>query len=245
MKKNLLISSAILGLTLVSSAATVFADDGGTYPTTGSVSFVAGDDVTPPTDPTEPGNPVQPIDPPTPVGGALSIDYASNFKFGEQKISTDDEQYFAALDQFKNPDGGDNIENVNYVQVTDKRGSLVGWNLSAEQVGQFETAEHEVLTGAQLKINTASAVAGVADGSLDTYTPSTVANKITFTPGVSQPGITAEAGKGAGTWVYRFGDTKKDGATAVELDVPGKTVKLAKQYTTTINWTLATTPDNV
>ncbi len=249
MKKNILFASAVLALSLVGGTAQAFAaEDGGTMPTNGTVNFVAGQDPTDPTDPTEPGNPIQPIDPPTPVGGALSIDYASNFKFGEQKISTDDETYYAALDQFKGSDG-ETFGDSNYVQVTDKRGTLAGWTLTVGQLDQFKTADGEALNGAQLKINTASAVAAVDDNSMDGYKPGTVASSITLTPGDgTTPGtsdaITAEKGKGAGTWVYRFGDTADAGKTAVQLMVPGKSVKLAKEYKTTLNWTLASIPEN-
>ncbi|KRM71263.1 WxL domain-containing protein [Lacticaseibacillus brantae] len=245
MKKNLLLSSAVLALTVLGSTTTVFAADDATYKTQGTITFTPGDDVTPPTNPIDPGNPIQPIDPVQPTGGPLSIDYASNFKFGTQKIETVDKTYFAALDQFKDATTGDTSETVNFVQVTDKRGSLAGWNLTTRQMDQFHTADGDVLTGAQLAIKTASVVSGTGDASNDAYQPGTVASTVTYTPDkAAQPGLIAEKGKGAGTWIYRFGDTKDAGSTAVALTVPGKTTKLAKLYTTNLEWTLADTPGN-
>lgn len=244
MKKSLFLISAAVLLNLAGGTAPVFAaEEGGTMPTNGTVNFVPGEDPTDPTDPTDPGNPIDPVDPPTPVGGSLSIDYASRFKFGAQKISSTDETYYAALDKFKDADGKE-FEDNNYVQVTDKRGTLAGWNLSVKQEGQFATAEKEELTGAQIKIAKASLIAAINDNSLDAYKPSTVVNSITLTPNQEAPAINAEAGKGAGTWVYRFGDDNEAGKTAIELSVPGKTVKLAKEYTTKLNWQLANVPSN-
>lgn len=249
MKKSKLFASAIIAMSLIGGAVQTFAaEEGGSMPTNGTVNFVAGEDPTDPTDPTDPGNPIDPVDPPTPVGGALSIDYASNFKFGKQKISTQDQTYYAALDQFVDADGNQ-FGDSNYVQVSDKRGNLAGWNLTVGQVDQFKTADGEVLSGAELKINQASAVAAVDDNSLDSYKPGTVAPAITLVPGDgTTPGTTeaikAEQGKGVGTWIYRFGDTAEDGEKAVQLSVPGKSVKLSKEYKTTLNWTLASTPEN-
>lgn len=241
MKKTVFLASAALLLSLAANTSQVFAAEGGTYPTQGTINFEAGDDVTPPVDPEDPDIPIDPVDPPTPVGGSLSIDYASQWKFGTQKISTTDQTYFAQLDQFKDSEGKPTIEKPNYVQVTDKRGTLEGWSLSVTQPEQFKTADGDELTGAVLKIKTA-AIAGLSGS--DTYTPGTVAASIDLTPGQEAAGITAEKTKGAGTWVYRFGNDADTGKKAIELDVPGKTVKLAKEYKTTLNWTLASTPGN-
>ncbi|MGX7738218.1 WxL domain-containing protein, partial [Enterococcus faecalis] len=57
--------------------------------------------------------------------------------------------------------------------------------------------------------------------------------------------VKAEDGKGMGTWVYRFGKDATEGATAVKLNVPGKAIKLAKEYRTTLTWTLKSVPTNV
>ena len=245
MKKVVLLTSTAILLSLAAGAGQAFAaEEGGTMPTNGTINFVAGEDPTDPTDPTDPGDPIDPEEKPDPVGGALSIDYASHFRFGEQKIATSDKTYYAELDNFIDKDGNKFKDN-NYVQVTDKRGTLAGWTLTVAQEGQFTTAEGKELTGAQIKIAKASLVAAVKDNSMDEYIPGTVESTITLTPdGAEKPAVTAETGKGAGTWVYRFGNDNTEAATAIELLVPGKTIKLAKQYTTKMNWTLASVPGN-
>ena len=97
-----------------------------TYDSNAVVNFVPNQDVTPPVDPInpDPENPVTPIDPTNPNGpnpgtaGPLSIDYASSLHFGENKISTKNEVYYAKAQAFT---GGS--EGPNYVQVTDNRGT--------------------------------------------------------------------------------------------------------------------------
>ena len=54
--------------------------------------------------------------------------------------------------------------------------------------------------------------------------------------------ITADADKGFGTWLYRFGTNEATGGQAIQLKVPGKTVKYAKKYQTTVTWTLKDVP---
>lgn len=244
MKKTVFLASAAILTSLVVGAGQAFAAEGDPYPTNGTISFTKNDDPTPPVDPEnpDPENPVDPEEPPTPTGGALSIDYASYFKFGEQKISTKTETYYAGLDKFKDDQGNPTIEKPNYVQVTDKRGTLGGWTLSVQQLEQFKTSENNELTGAELSISSAKVV-GVAG--TEAYTPQTVSSSLTLVPGQETPAITAEKDKeGAGTWVYRFGDNNEAGKTAVKLVVPGKTLKLAKEYKAQINWTLAAIPGN-
>lgn len=47
-----------------------------------------------------------------------------------------------------------------------------------------------------------------------------------------------------GTWVYRFGANEEENKDAVQLSVPGKSVKLAQQYSTKLVWSLENTPNN-
>ena len=42
-----------------------------------------------------------------------------------------------------------------------------------------------------------------------------------------------------------LGKDATEGATAVKLNVPGKAIKLAKEYRTTLTWTLKSVPTNV
>ena len=47
-----------------------------------------------------------------------------------------------------------------------------------------------------------------------------------------------------GTWVYRFGANENENKDAVQLSIPGTSVKLAQQYSTKLVWTLEDTPNN-
>ena len=242
MKKAIALTTTAILLSLTlniagASAAEVFPKD---YNTEGTITFEAGDEgVTPPVDPEnpDPTNPVDPTDPPGPgTGGALSIDYGSKFKFGTQKISTADKIYYAASDEMN-----DGSKKPTYVQITDRRGTLEGWKMNIAQPEQFKTAGGEELVGAQLKF-TKGQVASSVD---QKYKPTTVSSELVFTPGQSDVlAVNAKAGTGVGTWVYRFGATADENKDAVQLSVPGESMKLAQQYSTKLVWTLANTPDN-
>lgn len=230
-----LLFSSVLGVTSVYAA-----DESANYTSNGVITFEPDTDPTKPTDPTDPTKPVEPTDPTNPDGpnpgtnGPLSIDYASSFQFGTQKITTTDKDYYAAIQTFK-----DKTTGPNYVQVTDKRGSQEGWNLSVTENGQFQTADKEALVGASLSLNNGSSNS-IMD---DAYKP-TLVTQNTLVPGTKATLMTADKGKGMGTWIYRFGSDATQGGQAVKLSIPGKAVKLAKQYSTTLTWTLESTPTN-
>ncbi|MBO0462421.1 MULTISPECIES: WxL domain-containing protein [unclassified Enterococcus] len=241
MKKQISMLSTIVLLGIVAGSLQVSANDvfPKEYNTEGTITFEAGDnEVTPPVDPEnpDPEKPVDPVDPPGPgTGGALSIDYGSKFKFGTQKISSATQTYYAAPDEMQ-----DGSKKPTYVQVTDKRGTLAGWKLSIAQPEQFKTSAGVELVGAELSFTKGQA-ASIVDSQ---YTPTTVNNKLTLTPGLSGTlAINAAAGTGVGTWVYRFGADEADNKDAVQLTIPGKSVKLAQQYTTKLVWSLENTPN--
>ncbi|MBP2099134.1 WxL domain-containing protein [Enterococcus rivorum] len=243
MKKTVILYVSLLSLATVAFGAIASAAE---YDTNGVVKFKADTSVTPPVDPTnpDPENPVTPVDPTNPSGpnpgtaGPLSIDYASSFQFGEQTISTVDKVYYAAIQKF-----ADDTTGPNYVQITDKRGTLEGWSLSVKQNSQFKTAASNELTGAKITLKNAG-VASDLDSDT-TLVPSTVKSEVVLNPdGSEQTVVTAAENQGVGTWVYRFGNDATQGATSVELEVPGKTVKRAEQYSTTMTWVLQTIPGN-
>lgn len=241
MKKSIAMFSASLLLgTMISTLSVSAEENPKEYSTEGTITFEAGDtEITPPVDPQnpDPDEPKEPVDPPGPgTGGALSIDYGSKLKFGIQKISTTDKVYYAAPDEFK-----DGTKSPTYVQVTDKRGTLEGWNLSVSQLTQFKTVDGDELEGAQLTF-TKGQVASVVD---EKYTPTNVTSELKLTPGESSSvAVNAQSGTGVGTWVYRFGENEVDNKDAVQLSVPGKSVKLAQKYQTTLVWSLDNTPEN-
>ena len=230
MKKSLItmgiviLSSIILPITAVAAEAIIFETD---------------NDLTKPVDPTDPEKPVDPVDPTDPMGpnpgtaGPLSIDFASSFQFGNQKITSETMDYYAKLQEFIS-----SLAGPNYVQVTDKRGTQEGWSLSVIQNGQFKTAQSEVLAGASLSISSGTAIS-VTDKQ---YAPTVVENH-TFVPNSEMNLVNVPAGKGMGTWIYRFGADASEGAAAVKLNIPGRSVKLAKEYRTTLTWYLKNVPE--
>lgn len=237
-----LLFSSILGVTSVHAEDTT---PDANYTSNGVITFEADNTKTDPLNPEnpDPENPTQPEDPTTDDGnpedgtdGPLSIDYASSFQFGTQKITTADKDYYAQLQKYKNgvADG------PNYVQVTDKRGSQKGWNLSVTQNGDFKTSDGDILDGASLSLNN-----GIISSNTDAaYSPEVVKVNNTLVADAKTPLMKADVKKGMGTWMYRFGTDATEGATSVKLSIPGKSVKLAKQYSTTLTWTLSDTPGN-
>ncbi|AQP53425.1 cell surface protein [Vagococcus penaei] len=242
-KYTIFISSMALASSLLVVSTTQAAD----YTSQGSITFEEDSSITNPVDPLDPDKPVTPIDPVNPDGpkpgtpGPLSIDYASSFQFGTQKITTVDKDYYAHLQSYTKQGESDAKTGPNYIQITDKRGTQEGWLLSVKQEAQFSTSDKEELEGAQLSFNHASAISSV-----DAKYAPTVNNGATekvLVPNQSMPLLTAEEGKGMGTWVYRLGD-ETTANQGVKLSIPGKSIKLAKKYETTLTWTLANTPEN-
>ncbi|MHC5251649.1 WxL domain-containing protein [Listeria kieliensis] len=219
------------------------------YNTNVVVEFDINDQITKPVDPTDPAKTPEdgkgPLDPTKPGGptegtpGPLSIDYASSFDFGKQKISSTDEVYWAAPQKFGDESRGDG---PNYVQVTDNRGTEAGWTLKVKQQGQFlSEQDKKELTGAQLVFD--NATVDTASVSARPSAPKT----FTLTPdqdGVAEPIMAAQAGQGSGTYVLRFGDDANAG-DSVSLKVPGSTTKYKDKYSTTLLWTLEDTPGSL
>lgn len=225
MKTKKIIS--LTALTLIASstgASTVFAADGGVYNSDSTITYTPASG---PTDPVDPGDPG--------TDGPLSIDYASNFNFGTQEITSADKTYFAAATTLT-----DKTTRPNWVQVTDNRGTLAGWSLSlqASEFTNGKTGTGSVLSGATLKLENGHIVSA-SDAAADQSVAS-----VTLTPGTSSGTILgATAGKGAGTNLLVWGDDTTK-ASSVSLAVPGKTTKLADTYQSTLTWTLTDTPAN-
>lgn len=241
MKKTVLIIATALFSSAILGGTKVFADEGGKYSSNGQITFEIDTDPTNPVDPTDPEKPVTPVDPTDPekpvnpgTDGPLSIDYASSFLFGTQKISSNDKTYFAQPQAFKDGSTG-----PNYVQVTDKRGTLEGWALSVKQEAQFTTEENQTLEGATISFTNASLTSSMADE----FKP-TAQTKATLQPGQETPLVSAAKNQGIGTWIYRLGENADQAKESVQLFVPGKAVKLAKEYKTTLTWTLKSAPTN-
>lgn len=232
----LLLSSA----SMIGIASVVQADDNSVN-TTGDVSFIEN------TDPIDPIDPVDPIDPIDPTSGPLSIDYASSFHFGKQKISAKDETYYAAFDKVKGTEAGETADKPNWVQVTDQRGTNAGWKLQVQQGTQLTTGKDEsakVLKGAEIKITNT-----IAKTTPDNKSAApTAASTITLVPGdgevagAAQDVMVAQKDQGMATWLDVFGD-EETGDKSIALSVPGTSEKVKDgKYTTELTWLLSDTP---
>lgn len=152
-----------------------------------------------------------------PTEGALTLVNVADFDFGSNPISAKDEVY-------KNK-----TETTTTVQ--DIRGTEAGWIVQVAQNGQFKVDKKE-LTSAQITLKTPT----ISDKSTGSATAKT--EVVLNTDGSSTTILDAEAGSGNGLTIESFA---KD---AVTLAVPGETVKVAKQYETTLTWTLLDQPAN-
>lgn len=255
--KKFVIASLGMGL-LLTSQGVVHAADGGDYETKGTVKFIPSTEPTNPVDPTnpDPDKPVSPLNPdgskPEPgTKGPLSIDYASSFDFGLNKISNKTETYYARAQVY----GDESLVTPNYVQISDNRGSNAGWKLTVKQNGQFtnEATLNKKLTGSVIKL-TNPTVKTNAQG----ITAPVTTSIINLDPaGAESVVMSAAKDTGAGTWVNSWGrveqitekNDKNEDVTAnvtkdIALTVPGSTPKDAVSYATTLTWTLTDVPTN-
>jgi hypothetical protein len=257
--KNTLKFAGVCGVLLtVMATQTVHGEVKSSVDTKGTVEFKAPDingedpDPTNPVNPSDPNTPIDPTDPtkpqpePNPGGnGFLRIDFApKTFDFGQQPLPTTATTYYANPLKATSADGSVSEDWINYVQVSDKRGTYAGWSLSVKQNEQFKTTAattNNVLEGAKLTLGTTEAPAEILGSNVDAkYTPSTANTSTTLTPGKAETVVTAQSGEGLATWVYRFGDdTTKDKAIALEVPA-GKYVE--GTYQSNLTWTLTDAP---
>lgn len=250
-----------------SNATLVFAADGGQYDSKGSVQFTPSTKPTSPVDPInpDPDNPILPTNPDgskpdSGTAGPLSLDFASSLDFGVQQITSSTMNYNASAQKYTDKNGENETSGPDFVQLTDNRGSFAGWTLSVKQAGQFTTADGNELKGAAVTFGSAQHVSAnnTTDGvsTTSSFTLDPTAGAI---PVMSGAAATTGTNGTSGTHLLRFGDTSAlstadvngDGSsrgttdTAIKLNVPGKTAKMAGKYTTTFNWILADSPSAV
>ena len=146
------------------------------------------------------------------TAGDLTLDKVPSFDFGTQQITTQDRDYDAQAQS--------------EVQVTDLRGSSVGWTLTVT-AGKLKAGMKE-LAGAQVSLTNGTVV--------NTSNETVTASDTTLTPEQSVKVMNAAAGNGngvtTGTWQ----------TTGVKLHVPGTSTKSAEQYTANLTWTLTDAP---
>ncbi|MDK1716940.1 WxL domain-containing protein [Dellaglioa algida] len=243
MKTTKILTSAIVLSTLGLAAAPAVhaADHTETITSTGKIGFIEDNGTTDPTDPTNPGTPIDPTDPNPGTAGPLSIDYVSNFDFGsDNKISGDDKTYYAKPIEATD-NGGNKVQRANYLQVTDKRGSNIGWYLTVKQGAQFNDGKAD-LDGAKLQMTNQTLNSKNMDLNNPSNIPAIDNATMTMTPGDDIKVLTAGKNQGMGTWTDAFGvyDAAKDTASkAVSLEVPGNSAKNVGSYTTDLTWTLS------
>ncbi|NBA63776.1 WxL domain-containing protein [Enterococcus mundtii] len=198
-----------------------------------------------PKDPLKPDEEVAPENVPelSEEQGLLSIDFVSRISFGQQGISTQIKNYYAQPQRLLNSDGTVNVaeERPNYVQISDRRdkSDRHGWVLSVTQNKQFINLQKQELKGARLQL-TNQQLASVQD----TGEPElSQADGITLLPGEKTKLLTSQSGQGAGTWIYRFGDSESAGKS-IALEVPPIAAPKATTYKTTLTWEVSAVPDN-
>lgn len=193
------------------------------------------------TTPNEPVSPVDPSDPSKPLdkdknngkttgeSAPLTLDYVSNLDFGSHPISTADKTYQATT---LNP----------FVQVSDRRGTGAGWNVTA-QLSDFQQNGESSLPGASIQLTDAE----VASTS---KTPMPVPNSsITLNAGSDSAVNVVKASaktdalntaQGLGTWIIRWLSQGQTNEKAT-LTIPEATATPGN-HTATITWTLSDGP---
>lgn len=201
--------------------------------------------IIPPVDPLDPNIEVNPENPPAlpDKQGLISIDFVSQFNFGEQEISIREKNY-GALPQLLMDENGLAIEDgerPNYVQISDRRlkDERNGWQLSITQNEQFKGSDSQELKGAQLIFKNQMLVS--AQGGVP---PSFVeANVVNLIPGERQILLSAQGEEGMGTWIYRFGDSKSM-HESVMMNIPAGTSPKVDHYKSSLSWELNAVPNN-
>lgn len=214
LKSASLLTAAVVFVPVV--AQTVSADTINPVNSTANVTFATDTTPTQPVDPTNPGVDVPgSVDPPTGESGPLSIDFASNLYFGTQSVTA--KTAYAHAEKW-----ADDTARPLYVQVTDKRGTFAGWNLSVKQ----ESTLH--LTGVTTPEASDTTLGDYLTGSQISFGGGYTANQYSSTGGPvvqssfalnsgSQVVANAAANTGVGTWVYGFG-TGASGTTSATLN---------------------------
>ncbi|MGX7150247.1 WxL domain-containing protein [Enterococcus ureasiticus] len=245
MKKVFLFSACLVAVSLIPMAAS--ADDSSSIESNAYVSIEKNDgsEIEKPVNPIDPTKPVKPVPeidgeenphPPS-TKGPLSINYVSNLRFGSQKAQGNDAIYKVKPDQLMD-DEETVIEVPNYIQITDNRGTNVGWRLTVKQNGAFKNGSND-LAGTELVFT--NPVLSAKSGK--TETAPTANPTFTLTAdGQEALVMNAEAGHGMGTWADRFGDTNDQATSSIQLKIPGDSKKVAGLYKTSLTWTLSDSP---
>lgn len=250
-------------LLLIYPTSCVFANNDSSLSNKGTIKFEINDWETNPIDPEKPGTSVDPGGEIVKTNGLLRLDFVPKLSFGSQAITNDNRTYYANAQLFKGETGA----RGNYIQVTDNRANLSGWQLSVRQETQFKNdqTKNKELNGATISFDKQWANSVISQS----YKPMIVKEAIKINQiGTTYPIAISEKGKGAGTWTISFGSSGEiegventlkpilnaDGAPltdptvgdkamykneAISLFVPGKTLKDPVKYTTVLTWIIS------
>lgn len=231
MKKNKLFLIFPPAMLLLGSQNVVLAND---LSSTGSASFIENDAIVPPVNPLDPDKPVKPINPGT--RGPLSINDATNYQFGTQKMDSKEATYSALLPEIEDSTTGKKSKVPHFVQITDNRGGEKGWRLEVKQDKPFTNESGFTLKGTSISFSSITAISLVGGG-----TSPQVPNKPVVISGDSEQNvtlITAKPDSGGGSWGILFGELGKGAESGVKLTIPGNIEKKEGLYSTTLTWTL-------
>lgn len=219
---GLLLSAAVLGFGLNANAQ---GEDVTTNTTNKDVNSKATITVQAGEDPTEPEGPNEPSGE-TGQKGPLSIDNVIVFAFNDMKLSGKTQNIPLKSTKEQN------------VQVTDSRGTGAGWNLQIKQSELVNTEDTtKTLKGAYIKFANADVLAGQ-----NNVTPTAAPVGVDYSQDASNKGdftsiMTAESGKGLGTWLDYYRNTPTNG---IELVVPSG--NYAGDYAGSVTWRLSDGP---
>lgn len=196
-----------------------------------------------PRDPFRPDETVDPVNPPVlPENqGFVSIDFISQFDFGEVPIFSRTARY-PAKPQVLREVYEDVYEGKrpNYIQVSDRRGAATGWTLSARLSEMGFVGIHDEgqrLRGASVYL---SNIHMVTTGSNESEKPD-YQEAIELIAGQSITLASAKEDQGAGTWIQHYGSSETMG-NSVELEIPLGANPQATSYSGTIYWELSFVP---
>lgn len=253
--------SALLSVAFATNS--VEATEAGQVTSAGRIDFLPSDLPTPPVDPENPSIEVDPGEV-VATNGPLRLDFIPKLSFGRRLISDQDQTYNVLAQQFVS----DTPTRPNYLQLTDNRWTLSGWELTVKQEKQFfsgEATHAKELKGAVLSFDKQS-IHSAYD--LEGYVPTLVEGKVALNEmGASYSIATAKENNGPGTWVIKFGSSNDVGDekgtlipikggdgkarmdetynkpmyenTGIQLSVPGSIEKEAVNYGTVLTWTLS------
>lgn len=158
--------------------------------------------------------------------GPLALNYVTNLNFGGEKIDVTKSNYELIA------------EDLHAFQVTDRRGTGAGWNVTA-QLDTFKDSEGddaETLPGSTITFSNGSAT--TPNASLKDQEPE-VKNAMLTAGGDAKPMAVAGEEEGRGAWLVRWIKGQSD--AEVKLEVAADAASPGK-HVTTINWTLENGP---